>query len=46
MLFQIAEGTLKAFQMINTRFDGKEAISVMVRAMAIPPVPPAARNTH
>lgn len=46
MPFQIAEGALKAFQMMNARFDGKEAISAVARATALPPATPAARNAH
>lgn len=36
MLLETAKGIFKAFQMINSRFDGKEAILVTVKSIAIP----------
>lgn len=36
MLLKIAKDIFKVFQMINTRFDSKEGILVMVKTIVIP----------
>lgn len=46
MLLKIAKGICKAFQMIHSRFDGKEGILLLVKTIDRPLVPPVVRNTY